>query len=76
MDNDNGLYLITYTIDDTWDTVDTMVVEAECKDDVEEQIVQLLESYGVESDNAEYVAREEMYFVKECLPEGRASANL
>ena len=51
-------YAITFTIDDTWNTTNTFILETDVSpvDMTDEQITKMFESYGVDSDDAESMA--------------------
>lgn len=57
-------YLITYMQDQTFDTVENIVVEAYSVDDVEDNIMQLLMDAGLDIAEADYIESEHTYFVQ------------
>lgn len=58
-------YILTYTKDSTaWDAVNSLLVEAYSRDDVEENLVDLLMQAGEELHDAQAVEDDTLYFIK------------
>ena len=59
-------YAITYTLDNTWDGVDTLLVETDtCPLDMPpEQLADIFEAYTHDRPSAEWVVEEKMWFVR------------
>lgn len=59
-------YALTYMKDSTsWDTTNTIIVEAESDDDIEENLVDVLVQYGEELADAQAVEDEGLYFIRD-----------
>lgn len=57
-------YAITYALDDTWQSVDTLLVECENNplDMPIEEIADIFEAYGIETSRAKELAKDSDYW--------------
>ena len=57
-------YAITYALDDTWQSVDTLLVESDNNplDMPHEEIADIFEAYGIEAERAKELAKDEEYW--------------
>lgn len=58
------MYLITYMLDQTFDTVGNIIAEAYSVDDIEDNIMQLLMDAGLDIATADCIESEHTYFVQ------------
>ena len=57
-------YAITYALDDTWESVDTLLVETDANplDMPPEEIADIFEAYGIEPERAKALAHDDDYW--------------
>lgn len=57
-------YAITYALDDTWQSVDTLLVESDSNplDMPSEEMADIFEAYGIEAERAKELAKDSDYW--------------
>lgn len=61
-------WIVVYCTDSTeWETVNIIIVEAEDRDEIEENIRKVLIQYGVSEPDADIILAEDMYYIQEVI---------